>query len=77
MTTTKYQRVRAKGGHKGHIKPVGEWTALCGYTPSAPKAFLMKDRSGWWKIPATHSAVTVYPCTKCKERLPEGAEFEE
>jgi hypothetical protein len=63
----KVELCRPKGGYKTHLKPKGTWSALCGYGPSAPKAFLMKDRSGWVRVPA--GGVGAFRiCEKCEKK---------
>jgi len=61
---------RAKGGHLVHAKIKGEWSALCGYTPSAPNHFRMKDRSGWTHVlAAMKGGDPEITCTRCLEKF--------
>lgn len=68
-TPPMYQYGVPKGGFLVHIRR--GWGALCGYTPSAPDHFLMKDRSGWHYCGPEGRGPYSRKCEKCHHKAEE------
>ena len=67
MTGVSIRALSPKGGHINHAVPARQYTALCGYAPSSPKASHLRPRSGW-RCMEPDAEVT---CKKCLARLPD------
>ena len=63
-----YKPVRANGGFLVHIKPMGVYSALCGFAPDSPKGHLIRNRGRWREPMHGYAEPTCPKCIKAYAR---------
>jgi len=57
------------GGHIYHVVVEGKYSALCGYSPSSPRAWRMRQRARWALVWTDTKNLPPNRCEKCLKEM--------